>query len=270
VVRARPYDFPHDGGLDPRDTALLLIDMQADFLDPGGYLAAMGADVSATRAAIAPAQRLLAAARNAGLAVFHTRQGHQPDLSDLTDFAAWRSRRGGAPIGSPGPLGRILVRGEPGWQIVPDLAPRPGETVIDKTANGAFCDSDLEVRLRTLGIRRLLVAGITTEVCVHSTIREAGDRGFACLMVEDACASGDPAMHRAAVAMMETEGGVFGAVAPVDAVVAALDALNAGPRLSEGGQARREDRRARQAEALRANLQRRKAQARGRGPGAAD
>lgn len=220
-VDADPHPFPY-GGLRPDGVALLLIDMQRDFLEAGGYLASMGYDVGLVRGAIAPARRLLDAARVAGLTVIHTRQGFRPDLGELPPHKLARVRAGTSAIGKPGPLGRFLIRGEPGFQIVPELEPIAGEPVVDKSGNGAFWGTDLSSILAARGVRALVVAGATTEVCVHSTLREAIDRGFECLLVSDACASGDAEAHRAALHMTTVENGVFGVVADTDAVVAAL------------------------------------------------
>ncbi|MDX2165893.1 MAG: isochorismatase family cysteine hydrolase [Deltaproteobacteria bacterium] len=221
-VDADPYPWPHTGDLRPANTALLVIDMQADFCAPGGYVAQMGYDLGLTRAPIAVIQRVLAGLRAGGFHVFHTREGHRPDLSDLSAQKRWRSRRAGAGIGDAGPLGRFLVRGEPGWEIIPELAPRPDEPVIDKPGRGAFHATDLELLLRARRIDNLILAGITTDVCVHSTLREADDRGFECLVLSDGCAATEPENHRAALRTVTTEGGVFGAVATADALLAAI------------------------------------------------
>ena len=220
-VDADPRPFPHDG-LSSEGVALLLIDMQRDFLEPGGYLASMGYDVELVRAAIGPARLLLAAARSAGLTVVHTRQGFGPDLGELPPHRLARVRAGTSAIGKPGPLGRFLIRGEPGFQIVPELEPSGGEAVVDKSGNGAFWGTDLASILSARGIRALILAGVTTDVCVHCTLREANDRGFECLLAADACASGDAEAHRAALHMTTVEDGVFGVVADTDAIVAAL------------------------------------------------
>jgi biuret amidohydrolase len=204
----------------PRASALLVIDMQRDFLDPLGYVAQTGVDVSILRRTIAPVRRLLLAARAAKIPVIHTREGHRADLSDLTGFKQRRAAGSGAPIGSVGPLGRLLVRGEPGHAIIAEVAPLPGETVIDKPGFGAFYATDLELILRAAGISALTIAGVTTDICVHSTLREAIDRGFDCTTVADACAAGDPAVHAAMLACIAGEGGILGRVLGTDAVVA--------------------------------------------------
>jgi biuret amidohydrolase len=206
------------------DTALLVIDMQRDFLDPRGYVAQSGVDVSILRRTIPNVRRLLAAARTAKVRVVHTREGHRADLSDLPAFKRRRAAGSGAAIGSTGPLGRLLVRGEPGHAIIEEAAPLPGETIIDKPGFGAFYATDLELILRAAGISRLTIAGVTTDICVHSTLREAVDRGFDCTTVGDACAAGDPAIHEAMLACIAGEGGILGSVMDTDAAVAAWHA----------------------------------------------
>jgi nicotinamidase-related amidase len=195
-----------------RDHALLIIDMQRDFLDPAGYVAQTGVDVALLRAAIAPVQRLLISARAARIPVIHTREGHRPDLSDLNPVKQRRAAAAGAPIGSRGPLGRLLVRGEFGHGIIDELSPLPGEVVIDKPGFGAFYSTDLELILRGLSVTALTIAGVTTDICVHSTLREAVDRGFECTVVADACAAGNSALHRAMLDCIAGEGGILGKV----------------------------------------------------------
>ncbi|HWM70005.1 MAG TPA: isochorismatase family cysteine hydrolase [Steroidobacteraceae bacterium] len=200
--------------------ALLIIDMQRDFLDPDGYVARTGVDVTVLRAVIPQVRRLLLTARAVGVPVIHTREGHRPDLSDLSVVKYRRAARAGAPIGSSGPLGRLLVRGEAGHAIIEELAPLGDETVIDKPGFGAFYATDLELILRTAGIASITLAGVTTDICVHSTLREAVDRGFDCTTVADACAAGDVSIHRAMLACIEGEGGILGRVANTNEIVA--------------------------------------------------
>lgn len=205
TVAATPYDFVFE----PARTALVVIDMQRDFLEPGGFGELLGNDVSELARVVAPLRALLEAARDAGLLVVHTREGHRPDLSDAPPS---KLARGGGEltIGSAGPKGRILVRGEEGHEIVPELAPLPGEVLLDKPGKGAFYATDLELLLRNRGVERLLVTGVTTEVCVHTTVREANDRGFECLVPADCVGSYFPEFHEVGLRMIAAQGGIFG------------------------------------------------------------
>ena len=217
TIDAQPYAL----AFDPERTALLIIDMQRDFVEPGGFGAMLGNDVEKLRVAIAPLQKLLAAARKAGLFILHTREGHRPDLSDLPPAKLMRGH-GKTRIGDVGPMGRILIRGEAGHDIIPELYPMSGEPIIDKPGKGSFCQTDLELILKNRGIQTLIVCGVTTEVCVHTTVREANDRGFECLVPADCAASYFPEFHDMALRMITAQSGIFGWVSDSTKVIAAL------------------------------------------------
>jgi nicotinamidase-related amidase len=218
-IPAKPYPF----SFDPAHAALLIIDMQRDFVEPGGFGAALGNDVSQLRGSIEPLKALLAAARQAGLFTMHTREGHKPDLSDLHETKRVRGR-GAMTIGDPGPMGRILIVGEPGHDIIPELYPIAGEPVIDKPGKGAFYNTELTEIVAERGLTQLIVCGVTTEVCVHTTVREANDRGIECLVLSDCTASYFPEFHETALRMIAAQGGIFGWVSDSTSVIAALTA----------------------------------------------
>ena len=223
---------PEPIAIDPARTAVIIIDMQRDFLEPGGFGESLGNDVSLLAAAIAPCKRLLAAARAAGVLIIHTREGHRPDLSDAPPAKIERGAPGKR-IGAQGPMGRILVRGEPGHAIIPALAPHDGEPVIDKPGKGAFYATDLHALLANREIGNLIVCGVTTEICVHTTVREANDRGFRCIVPADCCASYFPEFHRAGLQMIKAQGGILGWVSNAAAIVSAFAALDQrGPHLA--------------------------------------
>jgi biuret amidohydrolase len=215
-IDAKPFSF----NAELSKSAAVIIDMQRDFLEPGGFGESLGNDVSLLRSAIAPCKKLLTALREAGMLIIHTREGHRPDLSDAP--TAKVNRGSGPHIGDVGPMGRILVRGEPGNDIISELYPVAGEPVIDKPGKGAFYATDLEAVLRNRGIEALLVCGVTTEVCVHTTVREANDRGFRCLVLSDCCGSYFPEFHEMGLRMVAAQGGIFGWVSDSTNVISAL------------------------------------------------
>ncbi|HEY9418314.1 MAG TPA: isochorismatase family cysteine hydrolase [Pseudonocardia sp.] len=213
-----PYSF------DITTTALVIIDMQRDFCEPGGFGETLGNDVSLLRTVIEPLQAVLAAARATGMTVVHTREGHVPDLSDCPPAKLQRGNPS-LRIGDPGPKGRILIRGEYGHDIIDELAPLPGEVVIDKPGKGSFHGTSFGALLTDRGITSLIVTGVTTEVCVHTTVREANDRGYECLVLSDCCGSYFPEFQKAGLAMIAAQGGIFGWVAPASALLSALESV---------------------------------------------
>jgi biuret amidohydrolase len=219
TMNAEPYEFEFDLAT----TALVIIDMQRDFVEPGGFGEALGNDVSQLQAVIAPCRRILDAARKAGMLVIHTREGHSTDLADCPPSKIVRGR-GAKRIGDAGPMGRILIRGEHGHDIISELAPNPGEVVVDKPGKGAFCATNLDHVLHNRGIKSLLVCGVTTEVCVNTTVREANDRGYECVVLADCVGSYFPEFHDAALAMIKAQGGIFGWVSDSTKAIAALRA----------------------------------------------
>lgn len=220
MIKATPFDFPYDGRLVPANTALIVIDLQEDFLSTSGYFAKQGYDPAPLRAILPTVNRLIAAARAAGLKIIHTRQGYRADMADMTPYEKWRRKRAGLD-GTD-----ILLRSSPGFQIVPEIDLAAEDIIVDKTCNGAFTYTDFEHVLRARGITHLLFSGCTTDVCVHTTLREACDRNFQCLTISDACASGDRYAHEAALHMVTVENGIFGALTDSSAVIAGLSQLS--------------------------------------------
>lgn len=223
MIRARPFDFPYDGNLVPTSTALIVIDMQNDFLSLDGYFAKQGCDPSPLRAILPTIARLIDGCRKAGIKIIHTRQGYRADLADMTPYEKWRRERSGL-AGTD-----VLLRSGHGFEIVPEIDVQPEDIVVDKTCNGAFTYTDFEHVLRAQGITHLLFTGCTTDVCVHTTLREACDRNFQCLTIPDACASGDRYAHEAALHMVTVENGIFGALADCAAVLDGIGALSERP-----------------------------------------
>jgi len=218
VIDAEPYEFTFETD----DTALLVIDMQRDFVEPGGFGDHLGNDISKLRDAIAPTRAVLKAAREAGMTVIYTREGHEPNLADCPPSKRERGNLD-VGIGDEGPMGRVLVRGQPGHEIVPGLEPRPEETVVDKPGKGSFYATDLDLLLDNAGIENLIVTGVTTEVCVHTTIRETNDRGYECLLLADCVGSYFEEFQRVGIEMIKAQGGIFGWVADSDQFLSALD-----------------------------------------------
>ena len=220
-VEADPYRWPYNGDLRPQNTLFLVIDMQTDFCGEGGYVDKMGYDLSLTRAPIQPIKNVLAAMRERGFHVMHTREGHRPDLFDLPPAKKIRGRSK-TTIGDKGPMGRILVRGEAGHDIIPELYPEPGEPVVDKPGKGAFYATDLQEMLKHREVKQLVVTGVTTEVCVNTTVREANDRGYECLVLSDCCGSYFPEFHEMGLKMVKAQGGIFGWVTSSERLVDSL------------------------------------------------
>jgi len=226
-VNSCPYKFPWDGNFTKETTALVIIDMQNDFCAIGGYTHSLGYDIEPLRRPIPSIQKLLALFRKLEFPIYHTREGHRPDLSSLPPRELFRSRNNPDKIGigDPGPLGRLLIRGEKGWDIIPELYPLPNEPIIDKPTKGAFTYTDFELLLRNRGVKNLILCGVCTDICVHTTMREGADRGFDCLLVTDACGATIDALHTSSIDMVGTEGGIFGTVCGTDELIKVLDSM---------------------------------------------
>lgn len=212
IIRSDPYDFPITGALQPKQTALLIIDMQRDFCDPMGYMHRRGDDVSHARSIVPNIQQVRACARAHGMPVIYTREGHRPNLLDLPENKRLKTARAGAEIGTEGPLGRLLIRGELGWNFISELQPNEHEAIIDKSGTGAFHATELDLVLRQQNICNLVLTGVTTGVCVSSTAREAADRGYSVLVLEDCCAEPDPLNHDKAIDLLKIESGYLATV----------------------------------------------------------
>ncbi|MBM7570057.1 cysteine hydrolase family protein [Aquibacillus albus] len=222
-IDAEPYQWPFDHSFTAEETALVIIDMQTDFCGEGGFIHSMGIDVSEIRKVIPPIKHLLEEVRKIpGFTVIHTREGHRPDLSDLPANKWWRSRQLNAGIGDQGPCGRFLVRGELGWDIIPELTPIQGEPIIDKPGKGAFYGTDLDKILRTKSIKNLIFTGITTDVCVHTTIRDANDRGYECLLLKDCTGATEYKNYLSSLEVMTMQSGLFGCVSDAESVIRAI------------------------------------------------
>jgi len=229
LIKADPYDWPHDGGMDLETIALVCVDWQTDFCKEGGYIDSMGIDLAGVARGIEPTKKLIKVFRDMNLKIIHTREGYRPDMTDCSKVRMWRSQKNGKGIGSDGPKGRILIRGEPGWEIIDDLKPnldRAGkETIIDKASKGAFGTTEIELILNNMGVRYLIFTGITTDVCVHTIIREACDKGFDTLLLEDCTGATEESNYKAALEMVRMQGGIFGSVTTSTKVLEALEKI---------------------------------------------
>lgn len=223
IIPGDPYDFPIDGPLAPEKTALMIIDMQRDFCDPSGYMHTRGGDVGLARAIVPRIGVVRDACRSAGMMIIYTREGHRSNLADLPRNKRLKTALAGAEIGSEGPLGRLLIRGEHGWDFIDELQPSEAETVVDKAGTGSFHGTDLQGMLRIRGIENLIITGVTTGVCVNSTVREAADRGYNVLVLEDCCAEADPKTHQMAIELLKIEGGYLSTISDSAQLLSAMD-----------------------------------------------